>query len=1226
MARLMISLLGPFQVLLGGHVVRGLHSAPLRGLLSFLALESERDHTRRSLADLLWPEQTERVASSNLRYTLSDLRYAIGDAFRDTPGSPARQTPTPFLLVTRETIRINPEADYWIDLREFEWLSGLADGREDLAGECERLEAAAGLYRGPLLEGLSYPDSAEFENWVLWNREHFQRRMIQVLQRLGVCFEAAGRNRAALATARRQVQLEPLDEEGHRRLMRSLARCGQRNAALAHYEQWRTTLAHELDAAPMRETMALYEAIRAGSLTAPVDDRPEPTRPLKASTPPVSSGKALRDGEARPDRYDPGRTAAPLTAQFSPFVARQAELTDLNRSLAEMLQGRGHVVFVTGDAGSGKTTLVREFVQRAVEASPELVAANGSCNAATSTGDPYLPFREILQLLSGDIETQRASGAIGAELARRFWVLLPHVAQALVEQGPGLIDRFVPSAGLLVRVDSVLLGRSANASWRRRLATLGQRLPERDARQDAAPPDVCEQVARVLFEVSRYAPLILVLDDLQWLDNASSDLLFHLGRHMDGRRILVVGIYRSPDVALGRGDGRHPLLSVINELQRVSGRAHIDLARAEGRSFVDAFLDSEPNRFSPGFRDILYAHTGGHALFTVESVRGLRERGEILRDAGGAWVEGPRLDWSQAPPRVEAVVAERLGRLTDECQALLSAASVEGEEFAAEVAAQVAGMNRTDALRVLGGTLGKQHRLVYASKVVWLEERNASLLRYRFQHALFQEYLYQHLDPGERARLHELTAVALEQLYAGHTADIAMQLARHFELAGRPGKAADYWLEAGQLAMRLLAYREAQSDFGRSLELLAQLPQTPDCALRQLRARLAHAWSSSMLGGWGDASRASAAVSAIALSEQAGGLANIAFALLLQAIVQISHGEFVRAREAGEQLLNVAQASGDRQATMLAHYSLGVGALFGGEPLRARAYLEAGLHLYCDDEDGDLSPEILGDVKAGFLFFLGLCLWILGFPEQAERSAREGVERAHQADQSLLLGTLLGACIDWGILARAHQDAYERIGELLRLVDDRKLEPLRALAEFGAGWLLVQQGGLADGLARMMRAAETYRGGSTPVGGVFQLAAIALTALEAGQYKEGLAAVEQAGPWLISGIGRLFEGELQRLGGELLLQCKDEGRLQSSASVAAAEQAEACFRAALEMNSTRGLRMFELRAVTSLARLWQRQGHTDEARQVLAGVYDWFTEGFAGPDLQDARRLLAELR
>ena len=503
-------------------------------------------------------------------------------------------------------------------------------------------------------------------------------------------------------------------------------------------------------------------------------------------------------------------------------------------TLRRTVAGAGGVAFVAGEAGSGKTALLGEFARQAMEAHADLVVATGCCNAitgggvtagigaVTGIGDSYLPFREILQLLSGDIEAKRASAALTPEHARRLWTILPDTIAALMEAGPDLLDTFVPRAGLVLRAEA-FAGQAVRGASKDRLSRLrqpagGDARSQQFALQQA---DLFEQVTRVLQCLARNHPLLLILDDLQWADAGSVSLLFHFSRRLVGSRILLVAAYRPDAIALPAEDARHPLESVVNEIQRVSGDRPIDLDQCEGRQFVEALLDAEPNRLSASFRAQLAHHTEGHPLFTVELLRGLQEGGDLVRDAEGRWVEGPALHWETLPARVEAVIAERIGRLPDRCRALLAAASVEGEEFTAEIIARVLGVDESAIRQCLDGDLGDRHRLVAAVSLRRLGARKLS--RYRFRHHLFQRYLYDHLDVVRRVDLHEAVGSALETL-CGEAPDdldaLAPRLAWHFEMAGLLDRAATYYLQAGRRAARLAAHEDAIGHLTRGLALL----------------------------------------------------------------------------------------------------------------------------------------------------------------------------------------------------------------------------------------------------------------------------------------------------------------------------------------------------------------------------------------------------------------------
>ncbi|NIO72417.1 MAG: AAA family ATPase, partial [Anaerolineae bacterium] len=515
MTHLSLSLLGPLQVTLDGQPVTAFKSNKVRALLAYLAVEADRPHRREVLAGLLWPDWPHRDALSNLRYALSDLRRVIDD----------RTAEPPFLLITRDTLQFNTASDYRLDVKTF---TEMVEGDKGHPSSVEQLEQAVAFYRGSFLEGFSVPDGAPFEEWALFTRERLARQMSSALHRLTATYEQGGEYEEAQSCARRHVELEPWDEAAHQQLMRTLALTGQRSAALAQYEACRRLLAEELRVEPAQETTRLYEQIRSGKLKALV--------PSPAPPPDLTARLPLFLEE------EPPQVETPV------FVARERELAQLGDLLDLALAGQGRVVFVTGEAGSGKTALVQEFTRRAQDAHTDLIVASGNCNAYTGIGDPYLPFREILELLTGDVEARWAAGAMTREHARRLWNTLPLAAQALVEAGPDLIDTFVPRAALLERATTCASGRT---DWLTVLDELVERVPTGPGTPSPQQSDLFEQYTRVLQALAQRGPLLLVVDDLQWADLGSISLLFHLGRHLAGSRILIVGAYRPEEVAIG---------------------------------------------------------------------------------------------------------------------------------------------------------------------------------------------------------------------------------------------------------------------------------------------------------------------------------------------------------------------------------------------------------------------------------------------------------------------------------------------------------------------------------------------------------------------------------------------------------------------------------------------------------------------------------------------------
>jgi hypothetical protein len=321
-------------------------------------------------------------------------------------------------------------------------------------------------------------------------------------------------------------------------------------------------------------------------------------------------------------------------------------------------------------------------------------------------------------------------------------------------------------------------------------------------------------------EVRRAAvrtPLVLVIDDLQWADASSLGLLFHLARRISDAAVLLVVAYRDADVA-ARPPGAGPSpAAVVGEWQRLFGAGGIGLDVLDGPDalrLAGEVLETDPAGLSPGLRERLLRHTGGHPLFVVEAVHELQARGGIARTDEGGWREGTAAAWSALPARVEGVIAERVRRLAPDLRRLLSVAAVEGQVFTAEVVAEVAGLDARDVVRQLGAELDRTHRLVAHHAVRQLPGGSES--RYRFRHALFQAHTYGLLDAAERRYLHGDVGRALERLYGDRWAEAAPRLARHFTEAGDDARAARHLHAAGTRAALASAHAEAAGLFARA--------------------------------------------------------------------------------------------------------------------------------------------------------------------------------------------------------------------------------------------------------------------------------------------------------------------------------------------------------------------------------------------------------------------------
>ncbi len=408
MSRLNLHFFGTVQTTLDDAPLTAFESDKVRALLAYLVVEHDRPHRRDALAGLLWPDWPDRSARTNLRNALANLRSAIGD----------READPPFLLITRETIRFNPESDFRLDVAEFVALSAQADPTA--------LEAAAALYRGSFLAGFSLKDSAAFEDWHLLNRERLQRRISAVLERLADQHEQCGDLQAAIRSAQRLVDLEPWDETAHQRLMRLLALNGQRGAALAQFETCRRQLALELGVAPSTETLKLYAQIRDGDLAGPGI---VPAGPVADASPapgaPPFKGLQYFD-----------------TADADLFFGRE----ELTARLVERIDPRGHDRFlaVVGSSGSGKSSVVRAGLIPALRSQDAVLP--GAQDWPVRIFSPGLhPLESLAVSLTGQTGSLAATTALLDEVARDPRSLNLHIRRTLPDHADHLlliVDQF----------------------------------------------------------------------------------------------------------------------------------------------------------------------------------------------------------------------------------------------------------------------------------------------------------------------------------------------------------------------------------------------------------------------------------------------------------------------------------------------------------------------------------------------------------------------------------------------------------------------------------------------------------------------------------------------------------------------------------------------------------------------------------------------------------------
>jgi DNA-binding SARP family transcriptional activator len=654
--------------------------------------------------------------------SLGNLRYILADLRKAI--NQRSDLSQPHLLVDRTTIQFNRASDHWLDVAILkDGISARPCDQVSLQSHPEAvaaLTAAVNLYKGPFLEGFSI-DGTAFEEWALLRREEIERRTLAGLRCLAGFYERQRRYEEAEAYLRQLLALEPWNEPAHGDLMRVLALDGRRSAALAHFDVARRVLRQELDVAPAPETVDLFIQIRSGALA-------RTAAATHTARPPTTAA-------VHPGRNPPASAIAQtylLSVRTQRFVDRLPEIARLDAALQQALSGQGAVIGVCGKPGTGKTALVRYFAQQSMQHLGELIVLLGHCNAYNGAGDPLHPFREILHTLAGD----PSGSLLNAEHGGRLRQLAPTDVN---------------------------------------LSLLSQ-------------PDRFQAVVDLLCSVAQRYPLLLILENLHWADSATLGLLFALSRKLENQRLLLVITFRHAPTHLSYQPnesaraGSSELESLVNEIRRRDGDILIDLDDADGQTFINAMLDSEPNDLNLAFRNWLFDLTAGIPLDAVDVLEDLRQRGQIVCNTDKRWVAPSPPVLEHIPPRVDAALALRIEHQPPSARRLLEAASAQGPVFTAEVVASAAGMTAQEVVNLLGGPLTKAERLVVPTGITQTGDR--VLTRYRFNQGLMQRYLYANLDEAQRVYWHRAIAEAIETMIGAHdTQHLALAdelLARQF--------------------------------------------------------------------------------------------------------------------------------------------------------------------------------------------------------------------------------------------------------------------------------------------------------------------------------------------------------------------------------------------------------------------------------------------------------------
>jgi class 3 adenylate cyclase/predicted ATPase len=699
-----------------------------------------------------------------------------------------------------------------------------------------------------------------------------------------------------------------------------------------------------------------------------------------------------------------------------------------------------------------------------------------------------------------------------------------------------------------------------------------------------------ETIVAILLELAERQPVLFVLEDLHWTDPSTLELLNLVLDQTPTASVLVLLTCRP----YFQPAWHHRSYLTEMTLHRLS-HAQVEQMVAgvtEGKTFPPAVLQQ------------IITKTDGIPLFVEEVTKAILASGQLKALDGHYELMGS-LSAFAIPATLQDSLMARLDRLVT-AKAVAQYAAVIGRQFAYDLLSTVSQLDETTLQRELG-------RLVEAEIVY--QRGLPPQATYLFKHALIRDAAYESLLKSTRQQYHQRIAQVMEEQFP-ETAEAQPEfVAHHFTEAGLTEKAVHYWHHAGQRAVARSAHVEAIAHLRQGLALLQTLPETPAHIQRDVDMHIALGASLVATKGYAAPEVEQTYTRAQHLCEHLDKPQQLFPVLRGLHTYYNVRAEIQTAHALGEQLLTLAQQSQDSAMLVAAHRVLGTTLFYAGAIADAHTHFAQGIALY-DFQQHRASVFRYGE-DTGVLCssYAALALWYLGYPDQGLTQTDKALTLVQQRMHPFSLGHALSLAAMFHQFRRAVRCTQERAEAAISLATDQGFPSWMAFGSLLRGWALAQQGPVKEGIEQMTQGLMTYRATGAVVYQPYFLALLAEAYGTMGQPEAGLTALAEALTLVDTTGGRWYAPELYRLKGALLLQLNANNQAE----------AENCFHQAIVGAQSQQAQSWELRAATSLARLWQQQGKRQEAHDLLARVYGWFTEGFDTADLQEAKALLEAL-
>ena len=843
------------------------------------------------------------------------------------------------------------------------------------------------------------------------------------------------------------------------------------------------------------------------------------------------------------------------------LVGREEELELLLRRWSKAKVSEGQVVLLSGEPGIGKSRLTAALLERLAS-------------------EPHTRLRYFCS-------PQHTDSAF-----------YPIISQ--MERAAGLAHEDTTHAKL-DKLDAVLAQTSTptqNAALFAEMLSLPNdgRYPALDLAPEERRQKTQEALTAQLVGLTRQRPALMIVEDAHWVDPTSLEVF---GRTVDQIKtlpVLLIVTFR-PEFDAPWAGRSHVTSLALNRLGEREAAAII--ARIVGNKDLPADVTAE-----------IVERTDGIPLFVEEMTKAVleAESEDDWRQTAAA-MPSPAL---AVPASLHASLMARLDRLGPAKEVAQIGAAI-GRQFSHSLLAAVARKPEAE----LGLALD---RLIAAGLL--FRQGMPPHSSYLFKHALVQDAAYGTLLREPRRALHARIAETLESQFAEIVESQPEALARHCTEAGQIEKAAVLWGKAGQRSLERSALVEAVAQLTRALDQIASLPGTPELRREQIKLQVALITPLIHLKGFAAPETKAAAERARLLIQQAEAVGEPPEDPLLLFTVLFSFwvANFVAfngnvMRELATHFLALAEKQGTTAPLMIGHRLMGTSLLLTGEIAKGRAHYDQAIALYDPGEHRRLATRFATDVRVAILSYRQWALWLLGYPETALADADEALEGAHEIGQA---GTLMVALFHAPFLLMLcgnYATAGAIVNDLVSLAEEKDSSHWRAGGMLVRGWALALTGKASDSIHTLVSGILAWRSrGSTAFLPLF-LSHLASVNAELARFDDAWRCIDEATAAVETTNERWCEAELNRIAGTIALKSPEPD----------AAKAEAYFERALAVARQQQAKSWELRAAMSLARLWRDQGKVQQARELLAPVYGWFTEGFDTRDLKEAKALLEEL-